>query len=113
MDNILTSELLWSALATVFGISVGTAMLALSAKYAAGWSREAWERARGYLPSAIEIVNDPEDAMVVWMDRYVPGQAADIISKAFPAFLRAAADELDKVLLGDAPAQEVNVGGAV
>lgn len=114
METILNSELFWSALAGVFGIAVGAAMLTFALKYAAGWSREAWDRVHGQVPAMIELVNDPDDAILQYIDRYIPGQAAPVLAKAFPVFLRTIADELDKALLAqEVPAVEINVGGAV
>jgi hypothetical protein len=98
MDSVINSEVFWTALAVVFGVSTSGAALAFAAKYAAGWSREAWDRARGQVPAAIEAVNDPRDPMIVWLDRYVPGHADQVMAAALPVFLRTVADQLDHAL---------------
>lgn len=99
-------ESLLVLLAGVIAIPLTALIVAGILKYAAKWSKEIVFYVRAYQPTVVAAVNEPTDPLIVWLDRYVPGESAKLLSAALPALLNALADGIAAGLGEAVPLQE-------
>jgi hypothetical protein len=95
MNDIFASPEFIRWAATIAGGAVAAAIIALALRLSAGELFKIWQFVRGEVPAVIEAFDDPDDPLVLWLDKYIPGNATAVINQALPAFLRIVADKLD------------------
>lgn len=94
----------WAATiaATALLAGLGFAGMSLGIKLSVGQisqARAVWGMIRAeVLPGIIERVDEPGDAWLVALDKFIPGHAAPVMAATLPAFLRILADKAEERL---------------
>lgn len=89
MAEIFSDTTFWQAVGYVIGTALAFGIAALSAKYAAKYSKETIYYIRHYSPKLAVHVNETTDPAIVFLDKYIPGQADKVLVALLTAILKA------------------------
>lgn len=107
MDAIFSDGEFWQAVGYAIGALIALLAAAVVARYSAKFWRDAWLELRGHVPVALKAIDEPDDPLILLLDRYLPGKNDVALAAFLSAGLRALADALDRQL--DVPPEE-NLG---
>lgn len=111
LNDIFANVEVLKALATLIAAGAGVGILALIPLVVGAKGAQYWRVIKGYVPGAIELVNEPTDNIPTladhYLDKLVEAHWDKMIATFGPEFLSQVEALLDKKLT--APPQEVNV----